>query len=181
MYVTELDKFIVKLKHLWKSGHDARFNVETHAGQAWVSLHVKLGNVQDHHPQHHQEQPHHHRRRDGPSRQRRRARRAAARKLAAEANEDESESCENNTKVTPEETTDVDAVKALAENEDLSIEEMEAEVAEEATSNELPLDDDGLIEQSVETDPVTTQDLMDFLKKSEEERKIQMKRILMPR
>ena len=76
MYVTELDKFIVKLKHLWKSGHDARFNLETHTGQAWVSLLVKLGHVQDHHPQHHQEQPRHPKRRDCPSRQWGRARRS---------------------------------------------------------------------------------------------------------
>ena len=42
MYVTELDSLILKLKHIWRSGLDAHLHIETHAGQAWASLNVKL-------------------------------------------------------------------------------------------------------------------------------------------
>ena len=42
MYVTELDGFILKLKHLWRSGLVAHLHIETHTGQAWASLNVKL-------------------------------------------------------------------------------------------------------------------------------------------
>ena len=90
MYVKELDSFIGKLKKLWQSGEDANLHVEIHAGEAWVSLHVKLGHGQDHLHQH-SVQPHLPRNRNGPSKQRRLARRAAARQeRAVEANADQS-------------------------------------------------------------------------------------------
>ena len=41
--VTELDSFIIKFRQLWKSGHDARLQVETKAGKADVALHLQLG------------------------------------------------------------------------------------------------------------------------------------------
>ena len=86
MRIKELDSFIGKLKQLWQSGEDAHLHVETHAGEAWVSLHVKLGHGQDHQQQH-SVQPHLPRNRNGPYRQRRRARRAATRQeRAVEAN-----------------------------------------------------------------------------------------------
>ena len=91
MRIKELDSFIGKLKQLWQSGEDAHLHVETPAGEAWVSLHVKLGHGQDHHHQH-SVQPHLPRNRNGPSRQRRRARRAAARQeRSVEATVDQSD------------------------------------------------------------------------------------------
>ena len=72
-----MDSFVIKFKHLWNAGHDATLKVETHAGEAFVTLQVGLGRpppppyhpVPQHHPRHH----------IGPARQRRRDRRAAAR------------------------------------------------------------------------------------------------------
>ena len=68
----ELNSFIIKFKHLWRSGQDAQLDMQCHAGQAWVGIRVQLGheaglqipkNIN----------------RNTPSRQRRRARRVAAR------------------------------------------------------------------------------------------------------
>ena len=67
-----------QFQRLWRAGTNARLNLECHAGQAWMSLHVHLP-----YPPH-QEQQQHHRGRPGPSRLRRRARRAKARENAAE-------------------------------------------------------------------------------------------------
>ena len=82
MNCPEIDSFIVKFRNLWKLGFDAHLNLESHAGQAWVGLYVRLGHgphpAQQHQHQHFQS-PLNVRTRDGPSRQRRRARRAAAR------------------------------------------------------------------------------------------------------
>ena len=72
-----MDSFVIKFKHLWNAGHDATLKVETHAGEAFVTLQVGLGRpppppyhpVPQHHPRHH----------IGPARQRRRERRAAVR------------------------------------------------------------------------------------------------------
>ena len=81
MRASELDNFVVKFKQLWKSGEDAHLHVHTHAGNAWVGLHVQLGQE----PQVH----HHVRSRDTPSRQWRRAKQAKARQNAGEAIEAE--------------------------------------------------------------------------------------------
>ena len=43
MAAEEIDTFIRKFKYLWSAGLDARLNIETTAGQAWVSLHLRLG------------------------------------------------------------------------------------------------------------------------------------------
>ena len=67
-----------QFQRLWRAGTNARLNLECHAGQAWMSLHVHL----PYQPR--QEQQQHHRGRPGPSRLRRRARRAKAREKAAE-------------------------------------------------------------------------------------------------
>ena len=77
----ELDTFIQKFRNLWKSGLDARLNMECHAGQAWVGLHLRLGHGPG--PLHQSVLPKISRNRDTPSRQRRRARRAAAREEKA--------------------------------------------------------------------------------------------------
>ena len=80
MNSSELDTFIVKFRHLWKAGLDAHLDIESHAGQAWVGLHVRLGHEPGPAQQHPPFTPHVDKKtRDGPSRQRRRARRAAAR------------------------------------------------------------------------------------------------------
>ena len=76
----ELDKFVRKFVSLWQAGWDANLNVETTAGNAFVSLKVGLGQAK------------HHVNIDGcrggsPSRQRRRERRAAARHFDASTEE----------------------------------------------------------------------------------------------
>ena len=69
----------IKFKYLWSAGLDARLNIETTAGQAWVSIHLRLG---------HPPAPHHvmpsRKTKDNPARQRRRAQREAERKQNAE-------------------------------------------------------------------------------------------------
>ena len=40
---SELETFVQKFRHLWKSGLDAQLNLEAHAGEAWVGLHLRLG------------------------------------------------------------------------------------------------------------------------------------------
>ena len=77
------------------AGIEAKLVFETHAGQAWGTLHVGLGE----HPGQHQptcppQEPHHGR--VGPAKQRRRERREAARVVAeaaveVEANEEDAE------------------------------------------------------------------------------------------
>ena len=82
MHAKELDSFIFKFKHLWRSGYDAHLNINTHAGQAWVDLRVRLG---------HAEGPHHvNKAKNGPSRQRRRERRAESRNQSNDASVEES-------------------------------------------------------------------------------------------
>ena len=72
----EIDLLVNNFKQLWQSGRSAHLDMETHAGQAWIGLRVRLG-----HPgvPHHQQQGHSKRgARNSPSKQRRRIRRAAA-------------------------------------------------------------------------------------------------------
>ena len=82
---SELDSFFLKLKHLWHSGVNAHLDVNTHAGHAWVHLHVQLGQAPG--PLHPQAYQPHHRKKDSPSRQRRRARRAEGRQNKKPAEE----------------------------------------------------------------------------------------------
>ena len=35
---SELNKFVLKFRNLWKAGHDAHLDIDSHAGQAWVGL-----------------------------------------------------------------------------------------------------------------------------------------------
>ena len=39
----ELNSVILKFRHLWRYGQDAYLDMECHAGQAWVGIHVQLG------------------------------------------------------------------------------------------------------------------------------------------
>ena len=73
----QLSNFLVKFRHEWQAGKNARLQIECHAGKAWITLHQPLGYSSppaQHHP-----------RRPGPSRLRRRARRADARAAASAA------------------------------------------------------------------------------------------------
>ena len=79
MEVKEIDSFIQKFRNLWKSGLSAHLDLDTHSGEAWVGLRVRLG-----HPSHHQVQQLKTNSRNSPCRQRRRDRRTAARKEEAE-------------------------------------------------------------------------------------------------
>ena len=121
MHAAELDSFIFKFKHLWRAGCDAHLDINTHAGQAWVGLHVRLGHAQ---------RPHHqnlytnvNKARNGFSRQRRRERRAAQRKQAEEATTNES------TEVT-EEVIDTNNTEKVAAEEVDTVSSRESEKAE---------------------------------------------------
>ena len=41
--MTELDSFITKFHQLWRAGHTAHLDLDTHAGKAWVGIRVQLG------------------------------------------------------------------------------------------------------------------------------------------
>ena len=75
-----LTNLIAQFEREWRAGNNARVQLECHAGQAWLSLHLHV----QHPPPHQDARPH---RQPGPSRLRRRARRAALRaKANAETN-----------------------------------------------------------------------------------------------
>ena len=67
-----LTNLIAQFEREWRAGNNARVQLECHAGQAWLSLHLHVQ-----HPP-----PHKDARQPGPSRLRRRARRAALRAKA---------------------------------------------------------------------------------------------------
>ena len=75
----QLSKAIRNLIILWHSGVDAHLDLHIHAGQAWVQVHVRLGQAPG--PLHLQPQPYYlpkSRSKNSPSRQRRRAKCANA-------------------------------------------------------------------------------------------------------
>ena len=78
--LTQFQSFVGKFVSLWEQGLDARLNVNCSAGQAWVQLHVGLGDA--HGPQ--QQEPQGHVRVPGPARLRRRQRRAEERRKETE-------------------------------------------------------------------------------------------------
>ena len=80
MAMTEIDSFIFKFKHLWKSGRSASLSIRSDAGKAQVTLHVDLDDAQLLPVQHPV------RSRNGPARQRRRTRRAAEREASKASN-----------------------------------------------------------------------------------------------
>ena len=79
----EVERFISEFKLLWKKGYRAHLNLESHAGEAWIGLHVNLGPGPSGQPVHSHQQPHQPNH-CSPSRQRRRERRAAARAATTE-------------------------------------------------------------------------------------------------
>ena len=80
MLVTELDSFVQKFHQLWNAGLNAHLELDAHAGNAWVSLHLQLGHAPG--PLHPRPAP---TLVPGGARIRRREKRAAARKQAEEA------------------------------------------------------------------------------------------------
>ena len=122
MFDSELDSFVKKFKDLWQSGLDAHLVVDTHAGQAWVDLLVRLG----HAPGLQQHQPHQPglqkliKVRNGPARQHRRARQNAAR-LQNEESENKSirEEDEEVPNASKKDTENVDAPVVQAEADKL--------------------------------------------------------------
>ena len=77
----ELTSLLRKFVNLWQSGCDAKLDIESKAGNAYVTLSVGLGNVL---PGHHHGHVGHHRG-GGPARQRRKERRDLERRTAAAA------------------------------------------------------------------------------------------------
>ena len=71
--MTEAEELFATFQKFWRSGKNARLNVECEAGKVWASLHVSVDLPQ----------PSPHQKRSSPSRLRRRARRAATRAHAA--------------------------------------------------------------------------------------------------
>ena len=57
MFITELDTFVKKFHQLWNDGMTAHLDLDTHAGDAWVGLRVRLGPVPG--PLHHEVHPYH--------------------------------------------------------------------------------------------------------------------------
>ena len=104
MLVTELDSFVQKFYHMWHSGLDAHLDLHTHAGNAWVSLHVQLG--QAHGPLHPKPVP----KRVGGARLRRKEKRAAARKKA------EDEKVTNESETSKEEASEEEADLGTQDN-----------------------------------------------------------------
>ena len=90
MLHSEVKNFVVKFHQLWKAGHNAHLNVDSHAGHAWCGLRVDLGVApaapHHRHQQHQQVGPG--QRRHAPSYRRRLDARAAAR-AAKEAEAEE--------------------------------------------------------------------------------------------
>ena len=86
MSITELDTFVRKFQQLWKDGFTAHLDMDTEAGNAWVSLRLNLGQVPGpiHGNAHHPTRQH-----VPPSRLHRRARREAARSSKAEKPENQ--------------------------------------------------------------------------------------------
>ena len=85
----ETTSFPNKFKNLWLAGVEAKLVFETHAGKAWGTLHVCLGEHpgQDQQPLvHPQEHPH---KKLSPSKQRRMERRKAARVEEADVEAEE--------------------------------------------------------------------------------------------
>lgn len=72
----EIDSFVGKFRQLWRAGFDVHFDLNAHAGNAWLGLRLNLG-------QHQQKATHQEgeflKKRPSPSRIRRRERRAASR------------------------------------------------------------------------------------------------------
>ena len=150
MSATEIYTFLDKFKNLWSAGLDAHLHAETHAGQAWVSLHLRLG---------HPPGPLHvispRRNRNTPARQRRRAQREADRKeKAEEASEKVSEN------VQPMNENVVDATENVEDSTENVVDAI-GDVAAETENEEIveePLAEEALVIAEDETVNVAKED-----------------------
>ena len=138
MFITELDTFVKKFHQLWNDGISAHLDLDTHAGDAWVGLRVRLGQVSG--PIHGQARSFHIEvpRKKSPSRQRCRARRAAA-KQARTTNTEAVEVEEVVEETTKEQTVEDNAVDEIAEHaiDDLAVKTNHVvEVIDEICTNE---------------------------------------------
>jgi hypothetical protein len=82
MFLTELNSFVSKFQQLRSTGYSAHLDLDSHAGEAWVGLHVRHappGHLHHHLCQHHPQQTF--KKYDSPSCQRPRDRCAAAHKI----------------------------------------------------------------------------------------------------
>lgn len=130
MYNEELDSFVSKFRHLWRIGCDAHLDINAHAGQAWLGLHVRLGHAPG--PLHQDPTNHFNKSRNSPSRQRRRERRAAARKEAVAAQVTRTEGQD----VASENTdTNIDIIEEVTET-DVSREKLSDEVTQYESAEE---------------------------------------------
>ena len=93
MAIQDLDSFLLKFRHLWHCGLDAHLDVDTHAGEAWVGLRVRIG--QSRTPPFQSQTHVKTKSRESPSRLRRRARRAASRQEKTDENQIETENVES--------------------------------------------------------------------------------------
>ena len=108
----EATKVFKQFQEFWKAGKDARLNLECHAGEVWLQLHVHLPQPPPHQSYHHPHLP-----RQGPSRLRRRARRSEAREKAAEKAVNPTVTAEVSTQTTEEEIETTDAAVQAAFND----------------------------------------------------------------
>ena len=153
MALKELNSFIFKFNQLWHSGMSAHLDLDTHAGEAWVGLRVRLGQAPFPPQEAFSNLP---RTRDSPARQRRRARRATAR---------EQEQVEQTVAQAEETVVPTENVVSNTENDE-ETEEQTHERAEEATieeeinvvddsvkdTNELAAAEVEIVEMQVEVD-----------------------------
>ena len=125
--MAEISSFVEKFVNLWKRGGDVSLNLETHAGQACVSLRLGLRkfatDTDDLNDMVH-------RKKVSPSRLRRRERRASARRLSAKfghAGKSETEASEQDAKIVKP------SVSFLDVKSDIEANEIESKVLKEET------------------------------------------------
>ena len=158
----EVNSFVGKFVNLWKSGSDATLQLETHAGQACVTLRLGLGE--------HPHQLHQYRKKVSPSKQRRHERRAAARKESAE-NADPNSNIENDEQSSnevKEATTKEAETKQSTENkvDEISAVEANYKVADEICDDEA-YESKQASENDVELEIVEISDLLEATGKGE--------------
>ena len=139
MFMSELDTFVMKFKHLYFEGYEAHQNLESHAGKVWVGMHVQLGDARGPpHPHHQQHERQHLPRRqhaaNGPSRQRRRAKREAARQQSNDVANDEVSVEDSDTK--PARASRENVVTNIVEVLEDNVIDISIDIADEETANE---------------------------------------------
>ena len=156
----ELETFVRKFHQLWNDGQSAHLDLDCKDGVAWVGLRLQLGRPPG--PLQHQVYPSpHHRKSYSPSYKRRRERRACAR-----ANSEHAEEASNLTETVGNAPTEEvvnasdvilsveNAEQASTENEIVVNDEniIESENIEEENVEALNVNDDGIVEITVENE-----------------------------